>query len=669
MADRYGDKPFIVERVKASHARLKQRRLSFEREWFRNILFLIGIQWIKWDSTDSRWRKVRLKDWVPTPVTNRFASTGERLVAVLSRIQPNWTFPPASDSPEDIAASQVADKIEEVISEENQVEQLRDDISRWVTWTGNAFALSGVYDTSPRLDLMELAAQQGLDPEAIIQDPGSIEHLVPDPDHRQYTDILSPFEVEADLTIPWISQQPEVLVVNRRDKSYWKKLYGVDVEDDHSGGDPGRNYLESIGYLSADLSSADFGFSRDTKVSRPLGIRAFYQPDDDFPNGLYAVVVGDQLLESEELPATKEGQRYIPIAQYKFDAVPGAFFGRTPMNDLVQKQLQRNRLESMIELITMRMSSPIWLVPDGTIVKNWNVGEPGSQLKYSTLGDKSARPDRIPGEQIPSSLIAWLNKLDSDFEEIAATFEVMKGQAPYSGVPGIVVQQLVEQGMNRFGPAFRNLGEGWRAWMKHQIEFFRTYATAPRLMKILGENSQWKVEKFSAANISGAVDVRIEADSTIPRNDQAEAAKALAAVETGLVDISDPMTRYEVLTELHLQHLMKSMDEDVLAAVRENEEFQQGAAPQVNPFLDNHKVHIAKHRSFAMSEEGKPFLQQILQHITEHNMTMDAEMSGAAPPQEQAPGGAKPEGQDPKKAQEQLTPQAQPDPVVSQVTQ
>lgn len=636
------------------------------------------MQWIKWDEGSKQWRKRRLLDWVPTPVTNRYASTGERLVSVLSRVEPNWIFVPATDNEDDLASADVAKHLEPVICEENRIDDVRKQVAKWLVYTGNAFLLSWAERQEPVLGQdMAMQSEGGL-------------LAPPPPEYKLYTDVYSPFQLYANQSVETLEQQEKVLIVERRDVSWVNKTYNVklvdgsgDDEGDYDSSDLGIHYLESIGYVSSDHGLHEFATSKDQTIPRVTVKRMLLRPNDRYPDGLYVVAAKGVILEQVPLPKTPEGKPIFPLVHLKFDDVPGAFFGRTPMYDLVQKQIQRNRLESLIELMTMRMASPIWVVPEGTVVKGWNVGEPGSVLRYALVGDKAQAPDRLPGEQIPNSLIVWLNKLDADFEELASTFEVLKGEAPFSGVPGVVVQQLLEQGMSRFGPAFRSIADGYRQWMKIQLELFRVYGTTPRMLRVMGENARWKISKFTQADLCGAVDVRIESESTVPRSEMVEAAKVLEAVNIGLIDILDPDVRRTVLKKLQLGDMIKSVDEQVLDAVKENEKMALGEEVPVKPFLDDHIVHIAKHKSFALSEEaqmeimlppepmmdemtgepmldgmtGQPVLGEpqtmkiqdiVMRHIVEHHMMLDAELMGPnGDPTKPQLGGGKPAGEGP----------------------
>lgn len=659
----YEDQAAITKLITEARGNHGERRYLFTREWYRNLLFLTGNQWIRWNKTDQQWKEKKLPDWVPTPVTNRFASTGERLASVLSRIEPNWIFVPGSDAEEDIRAAEQADKVEEIVAEENDVNTLREKVAKWLTYTGNCVAIPGV---EPVFDYPygepfsgDDVALEGTDAQGVpipaAQEPQ---------EYKFYTDIKAPFEVFMDHSIEDIKDQPEVLIEEYRDPKYIKDIYKVDVQPDSS--EDSLDYMRLIGNLATDIGSADVGTSKNSRLEKVIVHRYYKQPCREWPEGLYAVKVNDMILEAMPLPKLNDGKPLWNLIQYKFDAVPGASWGRTPMSDLVSKQSQLNRLDSLIELITIRMSSPVWLIPEGTVVKNFS-GEPGAKIKYSQIGDKSARPDRIPGEQIPASLLQWREALIKDFEELASTFEALKGEAPYSGAPGVVIEQLIEQGMTRFGPVLRGIAEGWRKWMKIELEFFRTYGIHERTLAKLGDSSRWSIDKFSAADFEGAVNVRIESDSTVPRSAQVTAAKTMAAVNADLIDVNDTLTRHKVLKELSLGHLMEATSEDVLDAVKENEllmqippeeiplifeQAQQASAitggnipPQlpikVTQFLDNHDIHIAKHRSFVHSNKGEPYKDLMMIHVTEHFMIQMAEMTPAQPVQGGAGGGEK----------------------------
>jgi len=616
-----------LELVEKIYSELKPGRASFEREWYENILFLLGNQWITWDQTSGgKFRKQRLANWVPTPVTNVFAATGQRLVSVLSRIEPNFEFVPGSDRAEDIQSAKLCESVEDVICEENKIDSLRQPIASWLTYAANCYLLSGVdpiYGETPEPALMDGMGMEG-EMQSLMED------LQPQIEsYKNYTEVLSPFEVWKDHTIEEFENQPKILVVHKKDKEYVVNHY-PDIDPNSLEETQGTNYLETIGYLTSDTTINSY-LAGNNKVRRVEVKRLFMLPTNKFSKGLYIVVAGGKVCEKKELPLASNKKPFIPVSDMKFDSVPGAAYARTPMTDIKPKQRQLNKLDSLIELIAMRMAAPVWLIPEGTVTSNFS-GEPGAKIKYSFVGDKASKPDRIPGEQVPSSVMQYRTTITQDIENLGSTFEALKGQAPYSGAPGVVVDQLVEQGMTRFGPSLRNIGEGYRVWMKHQIEFLRAYGESEKIFVKKGKGTQWSVTKFKGADIQGAINVRIASDSTIPRSSQVENAKIMGAVSAQLVDITDPNVRYEVLKSLGISKLMENADDDLMEAALENEAIERGELIDVLPFIDKHMIHIPSHIAFLRSDRGRQFKQQIVEHVTRHMMINDAEMNNEVMP-------------------------------------
>lgn len=650
----------ILHEIEETYGRYRRYRYNFERTWYRNILFLLGIQWIIWDETQRIWRKRKLRNWVPTPVTNKFMEGAERLASILSRIEPNWIFAPGSESEADMAAAKMAQSLEGIIAEDNKVEQLRDVVSKWLTYTGNCYLGPSVEKKEQTLPpelsgMSEAGAPEEF--EMMQQALGGMSE-----EYSFYTDVYSPFELYADLSIPLMKDQERVMVVTRKDKEYIKRLWDVDVQEEESS-DLGQKYLESIGYISADLGIGDYAYFRDHRIERATVKRLWVRPCEKYPEGMYAVKAGDKLVEGPiPLPKNTSGEPMLNIVQFKFDSIPAAFFARTPMNDIVPKQIQRNKLESLMELISLRMANPVWLIPEGTRMANFS-GQPGAILKWSQVGDRSAPPQRIPGEQITESLFKWLEKIDDDIEGIVSTFDALKGKAPYSGAPGVVVDALIEQGLTRFGPALRNITEGWREWMQIELELYKKYPSGDRMTSVGGDNTTWKTNHFNKADIQGSVNVRVESDSSVPRSEYAQSARILTAIQAGLVQMSDPVDMHRVLKKLHLSDLSKTVDEDVISAVKEHEVLLEtepeklealdilikdaqaagnDAIPplpiRAKPFIDNDLVHIQKHRSFALSDEGAPFEAILSVHIAQHYMNMGAIASTGQEGEQAKPG-------------------------------
>lgn len=128
-------------------ARARHNRALFEREWFQEILFYSGHQWIIFDRQRGQWRMKRGPKWFPRPVTNRIAEHVDDNISALTRNPPDLSWLPTDDDPKSIAAADVADRIDEVIAEETGRFRNARLKAGWAVITGDCFIETG-YDKS-----------------------------------------------------------------------------------------------------------------------------------------------------------------------------------------------------------------------------------------------------------------------------------------------------------------------------------------------------------------------------------------------------------------------------------------------------------------------------------------------------------------------------------------
>src|SRR5262245_47539962 len=60
--------PQLVELLTKTRSLCETGRELFEFGWWRNLLYLLGRQWIYWNPTTRQWNDKRLAKWVPKPV-------------------------------------------------------------------------------------------------------------------------------------------------------------------------------------------------------------------------------------------------------------------------------------------------------------------------------------------------------------------------------------------------------------------------------------------------------------------------------------------------------------------------------------------------------------------------------------------------------------------------
>jgi hypothetical protein len=74
-------------------------RWVFERQWIRNLYYILGRQWIYYDSRRGEWRDKRLAKWIPRPVTNVCKTTETTIAAMFATIKLGANARPTGDDP------------------------------------------------------------------------------------------------------------------------------------------------------------------------------------------------------------------------------------------------------------------------------------------------------------------------------------------------------------------------------------------------------------------------------------------------------------------------------------------------------------------------------------------------------------------------------------------
>lgn len=684
----YADHGAIKDLITRRRSEWVKGREPFLRAAYRNLLFYRGIQWIKWDRTINRWRPARLPRNVPTPVTNLFASTMDALIAIFARVEPVLNYRPGSpEEAADRAAADVAQRAIQVVEDEVEIRLNRQILAMWVGLTGQAWLETG-YDPDP---IHGTEARPVLDEmgQPLLDATGQpVTEEVPI--GKLYVDVCSLFEMIFDCSITdWSKQRAylrEKSVSEAEAKARWPNLREVIKPNVMAEGDSW--YGDSLAVLGPQIEENQSGRLAQAGATRPLNTRVTEQwywqlPDADYPDGLLAVIVGKQhVAYAGPLPYSIQGangrkKSFLPHVHFPQKLVPGTGFAKTVADDLALKQSQRNRWESIVESCGMRMGSPVWLKPMGANVTNLT-GDPGNIIGYNAVGPNAAKPERIPGQGIPVSFIRIIENIDQELEELAATFDVIKGSRPAGVSAGIALQILQERGMSRYGPLFILWEQAWAKWSRQALEIFREFATEPRLLRIKGRDGAWQVQKFLGSDLQGMMDVVPEAASSMPRSSLLDRAEMEQLAAMRVIDVSDPEVRWKFLEVYGRTNLTPSMAADTRNAIQENEAFEGLAQhpelmkavpsdlealrvmtypeivtqmevrgiklPRIRPAVDDHVIHAREIRAWLKSESSQklPEIVQILgeKHAEYHQelLQMQAQVLQGGPPMS-VPGG------------------------------
>lgn len=259
------------------------------------------------------------------------------------------------------------------------------------------------------------------------------------------------------------------------------------------------------------------------------------------------------------------------------------------------------------------------------------------------------------------------------------TYDLFRGERPPNVSSGYAMQILTERAQARFAHVYGNYEVAHAALGKALFLLFRQHAPATIYIKIRGEDDRWAVRALQSADLRGGVDIKVESGSARPKSSLEKKAAAEQTISLGIVDLTDPDVRYKLLNLYGVPELMASTKADDEQIRREHAIYLawvgaitdpetglpiEGLTPEqmmlpvlVDALLDDHELHIRRHRIFMLSPEflgtpdwaRKAFREgHYLEHLYEEQMDAMAQAMQPAPPAPPGPPGAgNPPGQSP----------------------
>ncbi len=663
-------------------------RWIWEREWQRDLNYVASRQWITY-SAKREWVDKRLAKWVPKPVTNKMAETLQAIRTNLGAINLAVTVRPTGHDTESIAASEIADQISGPIHEEHEMNQVMREADFWLITTGNA-VLQTSWDKDERFNKVFVPNESCVScgavapPQAVVDaghhcpacGSGSLQPAK-NPDGspsgqvvafgKGKTTALSPFEYAFAPNITRFDELPYIIRLRWRDKHYYEANFPDLVQKmvwEKSPSDKSLQIFKSLA-LQNDIGTGGqfsyLGTGGSQTVEGVTEYELWLRPTPDYPKGLVLRVAGDKgpvLIAAPKegipgpLPYTDiEGNPLFPFAHAQYEHMGGRLYGRSALSPLIQKQDQLNQLDSLIQLNVQRMANPVWIIPENAGIENLT-GEPGLVVKWNTLAaGGQAKPERIPGQDIPQSLFMFREQIIKDMEELSGAFDIIKGQKP-SGIEAFsALQLLVERSQSRFTSVFQSRGEMYRKWFSLALELERQFGPQQRTWRVIGPNKGYTFKHFENAQLQGQVSIQVEDGSNMPKTALGKRAAIEQANQLLLLNPQDPDQKYALLQTFGLTDLVPSLNFHVQAALQIQDSFERwvenpvGMSPLVfKPWFDP-QIHLGERIKWLNTDKMREILAKFpdLELLIEQHLA-ELQMMAAPPPIDPQTGQPAPSG-------------------------
>jgi hypothetical protein len=595
-------------------------RHVFERQWQRNIYYVLNRQWIEYQQKYGGWRDKRMAQWIPRPVTNKCKEAIQTIRAMFTTITLGVNVRPNGNDPKNVSAASTADDLAPVLYEVHDMDHVLSEFDFWLCVTGNAF-IHGCVDYDIKHGMITVTGQECL---GCGQVTSSTELLGAQPacpscggtefqpamdemgmpiETQQVkgaptTIVLSPLELAFPNSYARFSDLPYVIRLRWRTKHYFERhpTLKAMVNDISWGKSPSNPSLQMFRSLSThnDLGVSTGYFDSMQAESQEDGIAEYevsMKPTEKYPQGLMFRVIGDsepkilRLEDTEAIPGPlpyhdAEGKPLFTFAHAGYEHVGGRILASGALDPIIQKQDQLNQLDSMILLIIQRMSNPVWLEPKGAEIERLT-GMPGLVIKWNplTVGGQ-AKPERIEGIGPPAALFQIREQYLKDIEELTGTYDIMKGAKPAGVEAFSAMQLLVERSQARFASVFKARGQMFKDWFKFAIELEREFGPDERTKATLEPTKTWTFQNFKRAQLEGAFSIIVDDGSTVPKTNLGMRAAVEHAAALGMLNMMDPDQQYEGLKLFGLTKMVPSLDYHVQAALQQDMMVYQQEAEQ-----------------------------------------------------------------------------------------
>ncbi len=681
------------------------------KRWYENFQFIYGNQSVMWSEkygvpVDYDFIRKNQPSVNEQSQTNISRTIFEALKALIFSSLPDWDVSTEEESHRQGKRFQkICQKLLDCYSERLSLEELMDEASGIFTAFGMVagkvsfdHARGGIRSV-PKMEQREVTIQTSdfvETPQGIVEiptvaldgdgNPRTETRLVEARDQNGAVvyetkwqgdlriDVLTPFEYRRDNT-----------AADANDAKFYQHLRIMDYDDflreydEHEGRTrfykdvkPGlfegercyryalKHYMR-MAYVTpvTDFSRGGIGsmtrFKQDLQQNKILVIEHYDKPTPEkWPQGRKLVVVNGYCTHvTTPQFQTKKPGGWHPFAECSWLKLRPSPMPTSPLNDIIAKNKELNRLDSLIDTATLRNMGSMLLVKAGAGLDPQRIfGEPGQIHEVPNVVDVArwVRDD----QPIPPVIDKLRQMKKDDSYEISGAQDALRGDKTKGVTSGYMLKQLQEREEARLAPARRRferwvstLGEKSIACVRSNADKLGEDVFGSLKRSAAGEFTPSDIQTLLRTPLDFGVDVRVEPGSMI--------AKSKASIQATLIDIVQKTPAGERLNNpAVLDKFLKYFDADLLRdqsalhrdrAQKENEKFADMGIlgpsaiginmPLVMP-MDDDRIHIQEHEADMIERaeelQTNPFeLELRLFHVEMHRQALKEKQGELAP--------------------------------------
>lgn len=529
----------IISWVNEQFVKMKNARVSTERQWYLNLAFYFGKQNVQFLTGSSSAAGQSLKLYTPPapyykarPVINLIRPRLRKEMAKLTAQKPNIYVVPSSSDERDLYAAQAGENIWEYLYDSHKVASVIRRAIFWTSITGNGF-IKCWWDPDK--------------PDSFSDQNGDI-----------CFEPITPFHMFIpDLRQEEIEDQPFIMHATLRNADELGMIYGMDISFNKADSDKLEDSFLNV------MGLQEWEKNRNVFVQEVL-----IKPGrvKQYPDGAVIAVAGNKvIIYSEGWPYLHN--RY-PVAH--IGNIPtGKFYRDSTMSDLIPLQREYNRTRGQIIESKNRMAKPQLAAEIGSVDTSKITSEPGQIILYRP-GFQAPTP--IPLQSLPSYVLEEQDRIKADMDELSGNFEL-------TDFPGLTaataISYVQEQAESSLAYTFDSIEEAIEKIGYMSLNYVQQFWDTQRKIKITGSDGTFDVATFEGSDLRNNTDVRCEAGSALPTSRAAKQAFIMDLMKFGFID---PQKGLEVMEIGGVNKIYEQIQVDIRQAQRENLKMAQATA-------------------------------------------------------------------------------------------
>lgn len=592
--------------------RRRAERQPLELQWQLNLNFYAGNQNCDINLTTGEVEQYGApQEWMSHETFNHVAPLIDTRMAHLQKISYLMTVTPRTNDLDDMDKASVS----------TSILRYKQDTTDFKTSIINAISWAEITGTCFYLSWWDLMSGDYVDKAQQLHE-GDIEW-----------GLLTAYEVYPESIYKQEMREQRSMMIDRVmtvDEIY--DLYGIMVEGE----------TVDVACITPEIGAGGYGYEssvlaishREVENAKHV-VTYFERPSRLYKNGRMAIKIGEDLLYYGNLPYND-----IPIISLKSKEMPGQFFGRSAIQDLIPLQRAYNRIKNDLhDAIGVTAIGGLTAV-EGSIdadeyAEHW--AEPGGIMFYKQGYD---RPQIRQSTDIPTAIRDEIQQLRNDMEYMSGVSQLMlTGSAPTGIKSGVAISELKDTDNTRMSLTGEELRESIRKLGVLWLGIYKRYAKGYRVLNITGMNAISSAVVWSTEDIN-SYDIEFETENELKTSEEAQQEAFLAAFNMGLFTDDEGKIpqkfKARALELMKIGNYSEIMSEHTLHVQRAKREFtfmQKGILPEISE-LDNHDIHIDEHTKDALQydfelykKRNPQYAEFFIAHIREHQAAKKQEQA------------------------------------------